>query len=105
MKLSRSSRNSDVGLSSGQLLLGLFGLVAPVLTYLLAISDLTDTAKIFILVVMALGYSSICLWAFQNSQADKEAAQVRPEVAENDLEEALLAIGKASEFFGASLKP
>ncbi len=105
MKVPSSSRNSDVGLSSGQILLGLFGLVAPVLTYLLAISDLTDTAKIFILVVMALGYSFICLWAFRNSRANKYAEQVLPEVAEDDLEEALLAIGKASEFFGASLKP
>ncbi len=105
MKVSSSFRKSDVGLSSGQILLGLFGLVAPVLTYLLAISDLADTAKIFILVVMAIGYSSICLWALQNSQVDKEVGQVRPEMGEDVLEEALLAIGKASEFFGASLKP
>ncbi len=105
MKVFSSFRKSNVGLSLGQILLGLFGLVAPLLTYLLAISDLADTAKIFILVVMALGYSSICLWALQNSQADKEVAQVRPEVGEDVLEEALLAIGKASEFFGASLKP
>lgn len=105
MKLSRLSRNSDAGLGAGQIALGLFGLVAPVLTFLLAISGLPESAKIFILVVLACGYSFICFWAFQKSQESKQAARVRRDPGETDLEDALLAIGEASEFFGASLKP
>lgn len=106
MKLSSASRNSDAGLSTGQIALGLFGLVAPVLTFLLAVSGFPDSVKIFVLVVLAFGYSFVCLWSFQKLQASKNAAPVRDDVSQTgDLDEALSAIGEASEFFGASLKP
>lgn len=105
MKLSGSSRNYEVGLSTGQVALGLFGLVAPVLTFLLAISGIPDAVKIFVLVVMALGYSMICIWAFQRSHARKRLAQVGDDVLDSDLQDSLSSIGEASEFFGASLKP
>ena len=103
MKVSGASRNSDAGLSAGQITLGLFGLVAPVLTFLLAVSRLPDAAKIFILVVLACGYSFVCFWAFRKSKEDKEQDH-RGESADADLEDALHSIGEASEFFGASLK-
>jgi len=105
MKLSSSSSNYDVGLSSGQIALGLFGLVAPVLTFLLAISGIPEPVKIFILVVMAIGYSMICIWAFQKSHVRKEGKQLRDDILEKGLEDSLASIGEASEFFGASLKP
>ncbi|MEO8042093.1 MAG: sensor domain-containing diguanylate cyclase [Acidobacteriota bacterium] len=104
MKPSSSLRNSDVGLSTGQIALGLFGFVAPVLTFLLAISGVPDPVKIFILILMALGYSVICIWAFQKSHSRKEVGQFRDDLLEADLEDSLASIGEASEFFGASLK-
>jgi diguanylate cyclase (GGDEF)-like protein len=86
--------------------LGLFGLVAPVLTFFLAVSNLPDSVKVFALVVLALGYSLICLWTFQRSHW-RERAEPRPEAppVSAAIEESLQAIGEASEFFGSSLKP
>jgi diguanylate cyclase (GGDEF)-like protein len=105
MKPSAPSRDFDVGLSAGQIVLGLFGLVAPVLTFLLATSDIADATKIFVLIVMAFGYSMICIWAFQKSIAGRKVIQFREEVLDSDLDDSLSSIGEASEFFGASLKP
>jgi diguanylate cyclase (GGDEF)-like protein len=105
MKLSSASRNSDTILSAGQVSLVLFGLLAPVLTFLLAVSGFPDPVKIFILTVLACGYSLICFWSFQGA-ARRRAAVRRDDVSQKDnLDSALLAIGEASEFFGASLKP
>jgi diguanylate cyclase (GGDEF)-like protein len=105
MKASSSSRNYDIGLSAGQIALGLFGLVAPVLTFLLAISSAPDPLKIFVLVVLAFGYFSVCLWAFRKSRAGEVVAAVTDGAIHPDLEAGLISIGEASEFFGASLKP
>lgn len=105
MKLSGSSRHYDVSLSTGQVGLGIFGLVAPVLTFLLAISGIPDAIKIFVLVVMALGYSTVCIWAFQKSHARKQVTQFRDDLLDAGLEDSLSCIGEASEFFGASLRP
>jgi diguanylate cyclase (GGDEF)-like protein len=105
MKVSSSSRNYDIGLSAGQIALGLFGLVAPVLTFLLAVSGIPDPVKIFVLVVMALGYFFVCLWAFRKSRGDKEVAMIESHVIDPELEAGLQSIGEASEFFGSSLKP
>ena len=100
-----SSEPSASGLRPAQLALGLFGLVAPVLTFFLAVSSVAETVKIFVLVVLAVGYSAICFWSFQKTQAVRLAAK---ELATHDpesLETSLNAIGEASEFFGSSLKP
>ena len=104
MKSSDASRTPDAGLSAGQIALGVFGLVAPVVTFLLAISSLPDSAKIGVLVVLAAGYSIVCLWAFRKST---EASKLTEESEPEDLElaQAFASIGEASEFFGASLKP
>ena len=104
MKSSDASRNSDAGLSAGQMALGVFGLVAPVVTFLLAISSLPDSVKIAILIVLAASYSVVCLWAFRKSTQAVEP--VDQETAEDpELAQALSSIGEAGEFFGASLKP
>jgi diguanylate cyclase (GGDEF)-like protein len=104
MKSSDASRNSDAGLSAGQIALGLFGLVAPVVTFLLAISSIPDSAKVFVLIIMAAGYSMVCLWAFRKSTQSAEPTD-QPTPEDDELALALTAIGEASEFFGASLKP
>ena len=104
MKSSDASRNSDAGLSAGQMALGVFGLVAPVVTFLLAISSLPDSVKIAILIILAASYSVVCLWAFRKSTQAVEP--VDQETAEDpELAQALSSIGEAGEFFGASLKP
>ncbi|PYS99641.1 MAG: hypothetical protein DMF63_11210 [Acidobacteria bacterium] len=104
MKFSDGFRNSDAGLSAGQIALGVFGLVAPIVTFLLAISGLPDSGKIMILIVLAAGYSVVCLWALRKSTEAAEPIVDKTD-KDRDLDEALTAIGEASEFFGASLKP
>ncbi|MEP6704329.1 MAG: sensor domain-containing diguanylate cyclase, partial [Acidobacteriota bacterium] len=80
--------------------------IAPILTFVLAISGLPDPAKIFVLVVLALGYSFVCLWSFQRSRGESSLGPVKDDASKgSDLEEGLRAIGEASEFFGSSLKP
>ncbi|HKP70297.1 MAG TPA: sensor domain-containing diguanylate cyclase [Pyrinomonadaceae bacterium] len=96
------SRTSNNALSTAQIVLGLFGLLAPVLTFFLAVSDLSDTLKFVVLVALASGYASVCLWSFKRSRE----ASTTPETShESTLEENLDAISDAAEFFGASLKP
>jgi diguanylate cyclase (GGDEF)-like protein len=104
MKSSYDSQYANDRLSAGQIALGIFGLVAPVVTFLLAISSLPDFAKISVLLVLASGYSIVCLWAFKKST---QASEVTTEETEEEAElaHALGTIGEASEFFGASLKP
>ena len=105
MKVTSASVNSGADFSAGQIALGVFGLIAPFLTFLLAVSDLPEFAKVFVLVVLALGYSSVCFWAFKKSHTESVADPVSVETSDPDLGNALQSIGEASEFFGASLKP
>jgi diguanylate cyclase (GGDEF)-like protein len=105
MKVTSASLNSGAGFSAGQIALGVFGLIAPFLTFLLAVSSLPEFAKIFALVVLALGYTSVCFWAFRKSHSESANDVVPDESSELDLGNALQSIGEASEFFGASLKP
>jgi len=102
--VTNTSGNSSGGPSRAQLVLGLFGLVAPVLTFFLAVSNLPEGVKIFALAVLALGYSIICFWSFQKTSP---ALQGQPDDGINaeHLEKGLNAIGEANEFFGSSLKP
>jgi len=102
MKPSYDFANDRLGV--GQIALGVFGLVAPVVTFLLAISSLPDSAKVTVLVAMASSYSIVCLWAFRKSTQPAEPTDQTTE-EETELSQALTAIGEASEFFGASLKP
>ena len=105
MKVTSASVNSGAGFSASQIALGVFGLIAPFLTFLLAVSNLTYFAKIFTLVVLALGYTSVCFWAFRKSHTERVADPASAESSGLDLGSALQSIGEASEFFGASLKP
>jgi diguanylate cyclase (GGDEF)-like protein len=102
--ITNTSGNSSGGPSRAQLALGLFGLVAPVLTFFLAVSSLPETVKIFVLVIMALGYSFICIRSFQKPPLQATAPKDLADSSET-LEKGLNAIGEASEFFGSSLKP
>ena len=96
-------RRSDNALAPGQLVLGAFGLLAPVLTFFLAVSNLPDWVKIFVLVVLAMGYLVVCLWSFQRARAITVADGTSNGLP--TLEENLDSISGAAEFFGSSLKP
>ena len=105
MKVTSDRKTPRSGLSSGQIALGLFGFVAPVVTFLLAVSSLSETVKIFVLVVLAAGYSLICFWSFQKSLGDKRDKMRASMTTPAGHEEGLHGISEASEFFGSSLKP
>jgi diguanylate cyclase (GGDEF)-like protein len=76
--------------------------VAPVLTFMLAVSPVPYALKIFILLVMAIGYSFGCYRSFRDSQRSVPEEKTP---AEDLMADALPSIGGASEFFGSSLKP
>lgn len=96
---------SSVGAGRGQIALGLFGLIAPVLTFVLAISTLPENLKIFVLVVLALGYSAVCFWSFRRTRFGSADDDGSSDSRTQELKDSLAAIGEASEFFGSSLKP
>ncbi|HEX6125395.1 MAG TPA: GGDEF domain-containing protein [Pyrinomonadaceae bacterium] len=91
---------------TGQIALGLFGLVAPILTFFLAVSTLPDSAKVIVLVTLAFVYSVVCYWSFTKSQThDRQTDLGESHSSSAELDENLRAIGETSEFFGTSLKP
>lgn len=106
MHLDKDSReNINSSLTTTQIALGLFGLLAPVLTFFLAVSSFPESVKIFVLVVLAIGYSLICLWAFKRSQPVDDRPRNVVGSRTDSIEDDIKAIGEASEFFGSSLKP
>lgn len=95
---------SENDLTFAQVALVAFGLLSPVLTFFLAVSSLSDGAKIAALLALAVSYCAVCFWSFQRSRV------VRVESDEEDsgdeqLVDSLDAIADAAEFFGPSLKP
>jgi diguanylate cyclase (GGDEF)-like protein len=88
-----------------------FGLVAPAVTFAIAISGLTVGQKTAILVSLAAIYIGICATMLMRHRT----AAVSIEIAENlntesepepdDIRDRLIALEEASEFFGSSLKP
>ena len=103
MSFGNGSGRTSGHLSLGQISLMLFGLAAPILTFVLAVSAFSESIKIFVLALLAIVYAMICFWAFNRSQSvvDENAA----DESAKDIETDLRAIGEASEFFGSSLKP
>lgn len=86
-----------------------FGIAAPFATYAIAVSTLHQDTKVALLVGMSVVYLAICTWTFiQLRQVKKiEAASGAAGEASpiNELEQKLLALEDAREFFGSSLKP
>src|SRR5215207_2826213 len=93
--------------SGAMVVLGLFGLVAPISTFYLAVSDLGAGTKFLILAALALGYSAVCVWSFQRLRADAElpAVDERATTDVDDLEASLKSMSEATEFLGAWLQP
>lgn len=86
-----------------------FGLMAPVATYIIAVSSLSQNSKVALLVILSVIYLAICVWTTLQLRKTKEqeAAHMPGRfVSEDDeLEAKLAALEEAREFFGTSLKP
>lgn len=99
------SENPSRRLASVMIALGIFGLIAPLLTFFLAVSGLPDPVKFSILGFLAVGYAAVCFWSFRKARLETGEVPTHRHSLEGDLDERLSAMGEASEFFGAALKP
>ncbi|MEO5860215.1 MAG: sensor domain-containing diguanylate cyclase [Pyrinomonadaceae bacterium] len=85
-----------------------FGLAAPFATYAIAASAFHQDTKVALLVGMSLIYLAICVWTFVQMRQARNVDSVARSVDQNpmsDLDQKLLALEDAREFFGSSLKP
>lgn len=99
------SENSSRRLASVMIALGMFGLIAPLLTFFLAVSNLPDPVKFSVLALLAIGYTVVCFWSFRKARLEAGGDSLPVPSRDVDLDDRLTAMGEASEFFGASLKP
>ncbi|MBL8184482.1 MAG: GGDEF domain-containing protein [Blastocatellia bacterium] len=87
-----------------------FGLIAPMITFVVAVSGLTVYQKTVGLIAMIASYLMICAYLFQRARGndrlqttdDHDFADV-PKAKEGD--DPMLALEDASQFFGSSLRP
>jgi diguanylate cyclase (GGDEF)-like protein len=85
-----------------------FGLAAPFATYAIAVSAFHEDTKVVLLVGMSVLYLAICVWTFVQMRQARNAEGVAIAAHQNpnsELEQKLLALEDAREFFGSSLKP
>jgi diguanylate cyclase (GGDEF)-like protein len=86
-----------------------FGLMAPIATYVIAVSSISPNTKIALLVALSLVYLIICVWTMLQMRKSKshEALPTPRSVLsdEDELELKLAGLEEAREFFGTSLKP
>ena len=84
-----------------------FGLAAPFATYAIAVSSFHQDTKVALLVGMSVVYLAICVWTFvQLRHARNTESAIEAERGSlSDLDQKLLALEDAREFFGSSLKP
>jgi diguanylate cyclase (GGDEF)-like protein len=84
----------------------LFGLAAPIATYVIAISSLSQDVKVALLVGLSLFYLAVCVWTIvQLRRVKRSEGPFEFRVADSGIEERLAALEDAREFFGSSLKP
>lgn len=88
----------------------LFGLVAPLLTFFLAVSPLAYELKIGALVGLSAIYLTVCVWAYRKmKQASAASDPIVRAAAESrkhaKLHKQMIALEEANQFFGASIKP
>ncbi|MEP7212703.1 MAG: sensor domain-containing diguanylate cyclase [Acidobacteriota bacterium] len=84
------------------------GMIAPALTFMIAVSGLTPDTKIYGLAATSIAYFAICFWSFKRLRAEairRSGAMPNLQSAEAELTGKLLALEEANEFFGASLQP
>ncbi|HSI87774.1 MAG TPA: sensor domain-containing diguanylate cyclase [Pyrinomonadaceae bacterium] len=84
-----------------------FGLVAPLLTFAIAVSDLSIDAKTLILAAFAVIYVAVCGWLYTRHRSRAVDIDYHKPVAEefvDEIEGKLLALEEADRFFGSSLR-
>lgn len=89
---------------TAHLLLALFGLFAPLFTYLLAVSRLSAEIRIAGLALVAVVYALICVWSFGRLRADR-FSEPAYHATDPGFYSKLDALDDARYFFGNSLKP
>lgn len=99
------TETSSRRLATVMIVLGAFGLIAPFLTFFLAVSGLPFGVKISVLVSLAVGYSVVCFWSFRRARLESVGETVAAGFDDIDLDARLNSMSEASEFFGATLKP
>lgn len=85
-----------------------FGLAAPFATYAIAVSSFHEDTKVALLVGMSVIYLAICVWTFtqlRNARSSTRVSLAADQHPTSELEQKLLALDDAREFFGSSLKP
>lgn len=105
-KRTSAALSTDANLSV-QIALIAFGLTAPFATYAIAVSSLHQDTKVALLVGMSLVYLAICAWTLMQIRKARNSVEVERTGGEpiSELEQKLLALEDAREFFGSSLKP
>ena len=83
------------------------GMVAPAVTFLIAVSALAPETKVYGLAATSIVYFAICFWSFKRiGTAAMLNRRALPDAsAEAELTGKLLALEEANEFFGTSLQP
>lgn len=85
--------------------LALFGLFAPMATFLLAVSPLNNEIKIAGLAAVAAIYAVVCVWSFSKLRAASRSESERVHSSKDSLLDSQLdALDDARHFFGSSLK-
>jgi diguanylate cyclase (GGDEF)-like protein len=84
-----------------------FGLIAPLITFAVAVSDLSINAKTIVLAVFGLAYIAVCGWLYSRHRSESEVQRhdpAAPNESVDELEGKLLALEEADRFFGSSLR-
>lgn len=86
------------------LVLAIVGLIAPVLTFFLAVSPIVYEYKIAGLATTAAAYLAVCLWSYRSL---RPGSRVKAEMSPvgDEIHNKLLVLEEANQFFGSSLKP
>jgi diguanylate cyclase (GGDEF)-like protein len=101
--LTRSDDQSQHAFAN--LSLALFGLFAPLATFMLAVSGVAYQVKVAGLLVVAAVYAAVCVWSFSRLRAaNAVAAEEEISTANDLLGSQLEALDDARHFFGSSLK-
>ena len=106
MSSTNGSNLAEAKVSAQTVMLGL-GVAAPFATFAIAVSGLDQNVKVVLLVGLSVLYASVCIWALSRLngyQSDSFNGKDKPGHL-SDLEQKLLSLEDAREFFGTSLRP
>jgi diguanylate cyclase (GGDEF)-like protein len=102
--------NADQQPTNAHWAIFIFGLVAPMLTFLLAVSPLAYEVKIGVLVGLSAVYLVVCVWAYRQMKQSRmvtapSGQSAREARKHSELRQKMVALEEANQFFGASIKP